>query len=184
MRIYFVQYNKLFLIISILIIFLYTSVISSQTPPQKNILLDEVSVVGGVSYTKSEYFFLKRKILKVIHYVDTLEEAVIQLNNNLNELGKRKKKRKEIKIFQKDLMDRFLIEIKSLTRKEGVILSKLIYRKIGVSVFDLIKIYKGSWNAFFWQSLAKIYDGDLKSKFNPKENKEDFLIEKIILEFE
>jgi len=72
MRIYFVQYNKLFLIISILIIFLYTSVISSQTPPQKNILLDEVSVVGGVSYTKSEYFFLKRKILKVIHYVDTL----------------------------------------------------------------------------------------------------------------
>ena len=71
-------------------------------------------------------------------------------------------------------------EIKSLTRKEGVILSKLVYRELGISVFDLIKEYKGGWSAFWWQNLAKVYDGNIKSKFDPKKNKEDFLIEKII----
>ena len=79
-------------------------------------------------------------------------------------------------------MDKFLIEIKSLTRKEGVILSKLVYREFGISVFDIIEKYKGKWSAFWWQNLALLYDGDIKSKYDPKKNKEDFIIEKIINE--
>ena len=79
-------------------------------------------------------------------------------------------------------MAKFLIEIKSLTRKEGVILSKLVYRNMGITVFDLIKQYKGPWSAFWWQSVAKLYDGNIKAEFNPEKNKEDFLIEKIILD--
>ena len=77
-------------------------------------------------------------------------------------------------------MNRFLNQIKSLTRKEGVILCKLIYRKNNITVFSLIRKYRGSWNAFWWQRLSKIYEGDLKSSFYPKKNKEDFLIEKVI----
>jgi len=105
---------------------------------------------------------------------------ITELDNELLLESKNRKKRKIIRNYKKDLMDRFLLEIKSLTRKDGVILSKLIYRDLGVSVFDLIKKYKGGWSAFWWQNLANLYDGNLNSEFNPTKNKEDFLIEKII----
>ena len=176
---YFVQYNKLFLINTLLISFFSLSVLFSQIP-ENDIVLDEVLLSSKMLYTKKEYFFYKKKVLKVYHYVDTLRNVITELDNELLLESKKRKKRKIIRNYKKDLMDRFLLEIKSLTRKDGVILSKLIYRDFGVSVFDLIKEYKGNWSAFWWQNLANLYDGNLTSEFNPTKNKEDFLIEKII----
>jgi len=182
MKSYFFQYNNLFLIISILIVFLNFTYLFSQNPDEKNITLNEVSLIGNMPYTASEYFLLKKKILKVYHYIDTLEKIIIVVDDDLGQLSSKKSKKRFVKSFQKELMAKFLVEIKSLTKKEGVILSKLIYRNMGITVFDLIKQYKGSWSAFWWQSLAKLYDGNIKSTFNPEKNKEDFLIEKIILD--
>ena len=103
----------------------------------------------------------------------------IDVRKNLLKIFERLKK-KIIRKYRNELMNRFLNQIKSLTRKEGVILCKLIYRKNNITVFSLIRKYRGSWNAFWWQRLSKIYEGDLKSSFYPKKNKEDFLIEKVI----
>ena len=176
---YFLQYNNLFLINTLLVSFFSLSILFSQTP-ENDIVLDEVLLSSKMLYTKKEYFFYKKKVLKVYHYVDTLRNVITELDNELLLESKNRKKRKIIRNYKKDLMDRFLLEIKSLTRKDGVILSKLIYRDLGVSVFDLIKKYKGGWSAFWWQNLANLYDGNLNSEFNPTKNKEDFLIEKII----
>ena len=176
---YFLQYNNLFLINTLLISFFSLSVLFSQTP-ENDIVLDEVLLSSKMLYTKKEYFFYKKKVLKVYHYVDTLRNVIAELDNELLLESKNRKKRKIIRNYKKDLMDRFLLEIKSLTRKDGVVLSKLIYRDLGVSVFDLIKQYKGGWSAFWWQNLANLYDGNLNSEFNPTKNKEDFLIEKVI----
>ena len=176
---YFLQYNNLFLINTLLVSFFSLSILFSQTP-ENDIVLDEVLLSSKMLYTKKEYFFYKKKVLKVYHYVDTLRNLITELDNELLLESKNRKKRKIIRNYKKDLMDRFLLEIKSLTRKDGVILSKLIYRDLGVSVFDLIKKYKGGWSAFWWQNLANLYDGNLNSEFNPTKNKEDFLIEKII----
>ncbi len=179
MFVYFVQYNNLFLINTLLISFFSLSVLFSQIP-EKDIVLDEVELISKMPYTTYEYFYYKKKIVKVYHYVDTLKNLISELDNQLA-LKKHKRGRKKIiKNYKKDLMERFMSEIKSLTRKEGVILSKLVYRELGISVFDLIKEYKGGWSAFWWQNLAKVYDGNIKSKFDPNKNKEDFLIEKII----
>ena len=49
-----------------------------------------------------------------------------------------------------------------------------------MQAIDIIKKYKGKWSAFWWHNLALLYDGDIKSKYDPKKNKEDFIIEKII----
>ena len=77
-------------------------------------------------------------------------------------------------------MSTFRKEMMSLSRKEGVILSKLIYREFNTSVYDIISLYRGEVHALLWQSLSRIYEGDLKSEFNPKKNREDLFIDFII----
>ena len=182
MLFYFLQYNNLFLIITSLIVFFNFSVSYSQVI-EEDILLEEVDLITKMPYTAKEYFYYKKKVFKVYRYIDTVQNIILDLDNQLVVAQKKRKKKIIIKNYKKDLMERFMVEVKSLTRKEGVVLSKLVYRELGVSVFDIIKKYQGGWSAFWWQNLAKLYDGDINSKFNPKKNKEDFLIEKILSDY-
>ena len=182
MSFYFFQYNNLFLIITLLIVFFAFSSSYSQVL-EEDILLEEVDLITKMPYTTKEYFYYKKKVFKVYHYIDTIQNTILDLDSQLVVAHKKRKQKIIIKNYKKDLMERFMVEIKSLTRKEGVILSKLVYRELGVSVFDIIKKYKGGWSAFWWQNLAKLYDGNINSEFNPKTNKEDFLIEKILSDY-
>ena len=72
--------------------------------------------------------------------------------------------------------------MRKLTSTEGNILVKLIYRETKVSTYKLLKQYRGSLNAMFWQALAKIYDNDLKQEYNPENIIEDMYIEHIIIQ--
>lgn len=179
MFIYLIQYNNLFLIITLFITFFNFSALHSQDLKEA-VILDEVELISKMSYDSKEYYYYKKKILNVYHYLDTIENIILELDSQLLFATKKREKKKVIKNYKKELIERFINDIKSLTRKEGVILSKLVYRKFGFSVYDILQKYKGVWSAFWWQNLAILYDGDIKSKFYPKRNKEDFLIEKIV----
>ena len=72
--------------------------------------------------------------------------------------------------------------MRNLTRSEGNILVKLIYRETKVSTYKLLKQYRGSFNAMFWQTMAKIYDNDLKQEYSPENVREDIFIEHIIIQ--
>ena len=150
----------------------------------ENIMLDEVLLESEHSYADSRsYLLLKRRVLKVYPYVDTISRVLGNADNSLQGIRKKRLSRRYSRKLQKKIMRRFSDKITNLTRKEGVVLSKIIYREFGVTVYDLISQYRSSVHAFFWQRLAKLYDGDLKSNFDPASNKEDFFIEHIINEY-
>ena len=64
------------------------------------------------------------------------------------------------------------------------ILIKLIHYKTGISSYDLIKKYRNGLTALFWQKLAKIYDGNLKTTYQPEDVKEDQWISHILRQIE
>ena len=66
--------------------------------------------------------------------------------------------------------------------KEGQILVKLIYRETNFTTYDIVRFYRGRFNAFFWQTMAKFWDNDLKKDYHPENNREDMFIEYIIKE--
>ena len=148
----------------------------------KKILLDEIILDGTdkKTYSVFEYFMLKQRVLKVYPYVDSISEIVKLVEYEVNFFKNKRQKRKYIKKTQKKITSQFRKNIMDLTRKEGVILCKLIYREFGVSSYDLINKYRGRGHAFWWQTLSRIYDGDLKSVFNPDIIQEDMLIEYIL----
>lgn len=129
---------------------------------------------------KRAYYNLKRKVLKVYPYSQIAKDKLNEISLALDSIPKKRKKKKYTKSITKWIKSEYADRLKKLTKSEGKILVKLIYRETQISSYDIIKSYRGRFNAFFWQSMAKYWDNNLKTEYNPLINSEDMLIEHII----
>ena len=148
------------------------------------ILLTEIPSIDIISFTDNKerwrYQILKRKVLKVYPYAIYTKQKLEEMENELDSISRKRKKKIHTKKVAKFLKEELGEELKKLTRTEGNILVKLIYRETNISTYKLLKMYRGSVNAYFWQTMAKIYDNDLKQEYDPLKNREDMWIEHII----
>ena len=145
--------------------------------------IQEVSILHFKNKEDERYFKrLKYKTLKVYPYAYLASEKLDSMLTELETIPKRRKKKAYIRATEKWAKEYLAEDLKKLTRWEGRILSKLIFRETGISTYDLIKEYKGRFHAFFWQGLAKLYDNNLKTPFQPNTVEEDKWIEYIILD--
>ena len=104
------------------------------------------------------------------------------IQKGLDSIPKRRHKKRYTKEVAKWVKEEYAEQLKNLTMSEGRILVKLIYRETQITSYQLVKSYRGRFNAFFWQTLAKFYDNNLKAKYDPINEREDMLIEHIILQ--
>lgn len=147
--------------------------------------LEEV-VVTGVKSTKDEedrkrFLLLQQRVIKVYPYAKTAADNLTQLNLNMDKFKTEREKKKYFKIVESYLENEFEGQLKKLSRKQGQILVKLIYRQTGQSTFALVKDLKSGWKAFWASNTAKVFDIDLKTEYDPFSVTEDFLIESILL---
>ncbi|WP_353777622.1 DUF4294 domain-containing protein [Winogradskyella sp. 3972H.M.0a.05] len=159
-------------------------IIEGDSIPKTVIDLDEVIVLHKLKFdTKDDrirYLILKRKTIKVYPYAKLAAERLLALNERLEKLDSKRKKKRYAKMIQKYIENEFSAELKKLTRTEGQILIKLIHRQTGKTAFKLIKELRSGWRAFWFQNTAKLFDISLKEEFKPIDVKEDFLIEDIL----
>ena len=92
----------------------------------------------------------------------------------------KRQKRRISRLHDHWIREHFTEDLKKLTRSEGKILIKLIHHEIGISTYELIKKYRSGFKAMLWQRLAKFYDGDLKTTYQPDKMREDSWIEHIL----
>ncbi len=158
--------------------------ITGDTIVKGSIDLGEVLLLPKRPYKNSneikKYIILRRKIFKVYSYSVLASNRLNALNDRLNSLKSKRQKKKYIKIIQKYLENELTPELKKLTKTEGQILIKLIYRNTGITTFDIVKQLRVGVRAFFYNTTAKFFSMNLKTGFNPKINIEDYFIEDII----
>lgn len=151
---------------------------------QASIALDEVFIFGKLEFSSYEeklrYYILKRKTLKVYPYAKLASERLLALNDSLERVKSKRKKKKYTRQVQKYIEEEFSEELKKLTRTEGQILVKLIYRQTGKTSFDLVKELRNGWRAFWYNSTAKMFKISIKEEFSPETVHEDYLIEDIL----
>ena len=63
---------------------------------------------------------------------------------------------------------------------QGKVLMKLINRETGNNCYEIIKEYKGGFNARLYQTVAFFFNSNLKQSYDPR--KDDALIEKFVRE--
>jgi hypothetical protein len=117
-------------------------------------------------------------VKKVYPYAKLAAVKLKEYEHTLDSIPTQREKRKFLKAAEKDLESRFGPEIKDLNFTQGKILLKLVYRQTGNSTFALVKELRGSFNAFVYQTVARIFGYDLRAPYDPTGS--DMAIEHIV----
>lgn len=148
-------------------------------------VLDEVLFVPKPTLNnfqaRRNYYLLTKKVRRVYPFVREAALRMDSVNIALKSIDRRRQRRLYTKQYQRYLEKKFEPELRKLTRSEGQILSKLIYRETGLPVYEIIKTYRNGFSARFWSITAWWYDIDLKRPYDPINDPEDQLIENILL---
>ena len=151
---------------------------------KKEIDLKEVVVYKPVIFADNQerldYFVLKRKVLKVYPYAKMASDRLAKLNDRLDKIKSKRKKKKYTKMLEKFLQEELTAELRKLTRTEGQILVKLIYRETGITAFSLVRELRNGFRAFTYNTIAKVFKISLKEEYDPLNVREDLFIEDIL----
>lgn len=110
-----------------------------------------------VSYVKKVYPYAQIASVKIKEY----EQIIAQTPDPAQQ-------RKIMKRIEGEIYDEWGEDLKELTYTQGSILLKLIDRESGESSYDLVKEFRGSFRAFFYQSFARVFGFNLKDRYDPK----------------
>jgi hypothetical protein len=148
--------------------------------------IDEVYIFPKKRFKSSwqlrRYRRLIRNVKKAYPYAILARQKYDEITIHFETLDSEKDRRAYIKQVEKEIMNEFEDELKKLTFTQGKILIKLIDREIGETSYVLLKELRGSFTAFFWQAVARIFGTNLKSEFDP--HGEDRLINEIVIMIE
>lgn len=132
------------------------------------------------TYEQRYYFWFRKKVLKAYPFAEVAADSLEILNENLENIKSRRKKKAYTKKMQKYMEEEFTDQLKKLTRTEGRVLIKLLHRQTGKAAYDLVKDYRSGWKAFWYNTTASIFKLSLKDTYDPMNIDEDFLIEDIL----
>ena len=153
---------------------------------EDTIFISDVPEVEILAFKNKEertrYYILKRRVLKVYPYALVAKEKLNEIRIGLDSIPKRRQKKRYTKEVTKWVKEEYTDRLKNLTMTEGKILVKLIYRETHTTSYEIVKSYRGRFNAFFWQTMARLWNNDLKTEYDPVNVREDMLIEHIIIQ--
>ena len=87
--------------------------------------------------------------------------------------------RKEfIKACEKDLRIQFEKDLKNLSINQGKVLMKLIARESGKTTYEIVKQFRGGFQAVLYQSVARLFGHNMKVEYDA--NIEDLMIERAV----
>ncbi len=119
----------------------------------------------------------KYNVKKVYPYA-ILAAAKLKEYNTIMEKMDEKTRKAYLKVVEKQLKAEFEEPLKNLSMTQGKILLKLIDRETGNTSYTLVKDLRGDFQAFMWQSLARLFGSNMKDEYDP--TGEDIMIERAI----
>jgi len=125
------------------------------------------------------YRRLIRNVKKAYPYAKLAKKKLDEIEANFAKLKTEKARKQYIKQVEKEIRYEYEDELKKLTITQGRILIKLIDRETGDTSYELVKEFRGSFSAFFWQAIARLFGSNLKSEFDAQG--EDKLINEIVI---
>lgn len=121
---------------------------------------------------------LRYNVKKVYPMAKVAGAKLREIDETLRYLKSESLKKFYLNMEEKKLKDEYEEELKKMSITQGRILVKLIDRETGKTTYAVVKELRGSFSAFLWQSVARLFGGNLKSQYD--EEGEDKQIEQII----
>lgn len=125
---------------------------------------------------------LTRNVQKVFPYAVTTAKLLDQYEHDLSTISRDGDKQLYLKLAEAELKAEFEAELKNMSRNQGRLLIKLIDRETGYTSYELVRQLRGSFDAWLWQGVAKLFGNDLKDDYDPLGD--DALVESIVKRIE
>lgn len=115
------------------------------------------------------YYKLVYNFNKVYPYALVGRKMMAQVDSTLAARSiSRSERNRYVKDVEKELFAIFEKDIRKMTFAQGAVLLRLVDRECGMSGYEIIKSYENGFTANFWQLVAKLFSGDLKTRYDPK----------------
>ncbi len=138
--------------------------------------LPEVRIKGFIIYrTPSDqrrFDRLVRNVKKVYPYARLAGLKLQEFDSMMAGLTEKEQKRL-YKKAEDELKAEFGDELKGLTFTQGRILLKLVDRETGTPTYHIVRELRGTFVAFFWQNLSRLFGYNLKEKYDPEGKDKD-----------
>ena len=164
----------------ILIFLVFTGFLFSQEEAEDT-LVERLQVYDGFdlpSNFKEQYRVTLRKVRRVYPLALEAARVIDSLDRELESINKNRLQKKLMRETHASLKSDFKFLLKDLYVSEGVILTKLIHRETGMTVREIISMYKSGMQASIYNGLAGVFDQDLDATYKP--DTEDFVIECVV----
>ena len=128
------------------------------------------------------YARLVRAVKRVYPIAEEARVLMRTMESELLALPNKKQQKMYIKGIEKRLVREYTPVLKKMTIYDGSVLLKLIDRQVDDTAFDIIKEFRGGFEAGLWQALAKMFGNNLKTDYDP--DQDDMLLEQIVTLYE
>lgn len=127
---------------------------------------------------RRHYGRLLRDVKKTLPYAKLAGALLVEVSDSLQHIDSKKAQNEYLKTVENELFAEYEPVLRKMSMRQGRVLIKLIDRECQVTSYEVVKIYRGGFSAFFWQGIARIFGSDLKSSYDPLG--EDALMEEVV----
>ena len=120
------------------------------------------------------YWRTVRDVKKTLPLSKYIKEVIIATNDTLMMLPTKRERDKYMRGFEKRIYKQEYGRMSKLTLRQGMLLIRLVDRECDATGYELIKAYRGSFTAGFYQ----MFGASLKTEYGS--HKDDATIERII----
>ncbi|MBQ5753762.1 MAG: DUF4294 domain-containing protein [Alistipes sp.] len=113
------------------------------------------------------YARLVRAVKKTYPIAQEAKTLMAAMEKELLALPNKKQQKLYIKGVEKRLVREYTPVLKKMTFFEGKVLLKLIDRETDNTAFQIVKEFRGGFEAGIWQAFAKLFGNDLKLDYQP-----------------
>ncbi len=137
--------------------------------------LNEAQMSAAAKYNR-----LRNAVYVTYPYARRAGAIMNDINDKLVAIEKKSERKKYIHSREAELRKEFTNPLTNLSVYQGKVLMKLINRETGNNCYEIIKEYKGGFNARLYQTVAFFFNSNLKQPYNAKAD--DIVIEKLVKE--
>jgi hypothetical protein len=144
-----------------------------------------VSKLSGRKLQKymEEWTRLRNAVYVTYPYARVAGATINDINVHLVNVTSKKERKEYIKTREKELRKQFADPLSNLSVYQGKILMKLINRQTGNNCYEIIKEFKGGFNARLYQTVAFFFGSSLKQDWDITD-KTDRQIENFVKEID
>jgi len=133
--------------------------------------LEMVYVFANMTEAQKEAFRkwtrLRNAVYVTYPYAKKAGYVFNDINRALASMTGKKQRSAYIRSREAELKKEFTTPLTNLSVYQGKVLMKIINRETHNTCYEIIKEYKGSFTAQFWQTIAWLFGSSLRQGYNP-----------------